>query len=81
MTREHAASGTFAHNDKVSDHVIVTYGRDGIRSDAVKMRLRLGYKYYWQYKEVLFTVEESRCRVCEEENGHTLGHCEGISEQ
>ena len=73
MMREHANSSTFKHYDTVSDHVAVTYGKDGIRNDAVKMRMRLGYKYYWQYKEV-FTTEEARCRVCGEENGHTLEH-------
>lgn len=37
------------------------------------MRMRLGYKYYWQYREV-FNIEETRCRVCGEENGPTLDH-------
>ena len=71
--REHADSNTFKHYDTVSDHVTVTYGKDSIRNDVVKMRMRLGYKYYWQYKEV-FTTEEARCRVCGEEKGHTLEH-------
>ena len=73
MAREHVNSSTFEHYATVSNHVSVTYGRDGVRSDAVKMRMRLGYKYYWHYKEV-FNIEEARCRVCGEENGHTLEH-------
>ncbi|KAG0725031.1 Gag-Pol polyprotein [Chionoecetes opilio] len=73
MMREHADSGTFRHYDKVSDHVAVTYGKKGTQCDAMKMRMRLGYKYYWQYKGVS-TVEETRCTVCGAENGHTLEH-------
>lgn len=35
MAREHVNSGTFEHYATVSNHVSVTYGRDGVRRDAV----------------------------------------------
>ena len=41
--------------------------------DTVIMRLRLGYKYYWEYG---FEVDEAdrMCRVCGGIGSHTLAH-------
>ena len=35
MLREHTYSDTFKHYDKVSDHVVITYGRDGTKVDSL----------------------------------------------
>ena len=49
------------------------YGRSSTRVDSVTMRLRLGYKYCWQY----ITAEDGiPCKLCKEENSHT--HCNTI---
>lgn len=33
------------NTDKVSDNVVNSHGKESTRSDAVKMKMRLGYKY------------------------------------
>jgi len=51
-----------------------TYGRGKNRwTDVVYMRLRFGYKYYWELG-VSQTEEESKCRVCGALRSHTLYH-------
>ena len=51
IMEEHVNSNRFQHYVKVKDNVGVTYGRGNTRRDVV-MRLSLGYKYCWQYKDV-----------------------------
>lgn len=72
MMNEHENSNAFRHYVIVSN--VIYGGKNGTtRNDIVQMRLRLGYKYLWQYGTVS-TIEERRCRVCGVEDGHTLGH-------
>ena len=35
--------------------------------------MRLGYKYYWQYKDVP-VVAETLCQICGATKAHTLEH-------
>ena len=41
--------------------------------DVVTARLRLGYKYYWEYR-VLNNVEGTECKLCNQAYAHTLDH-------
>lgn len=58
------------HYVHVSQDTNVTYGRKSALYDLVVMRLRLGYKYYW---EVSGAPPES-CALCARPGGHTLQH-------
>ena len=48
-----------------------TYGRHSSQMDLVTMRLRLGYKYYW---EVYRGAESEPCTLCARPGGHSLQH-------
>ena len=67
-------SPTFQHYVLVNQDTGVVYGRkqDSLY-DTVIMRLKFGYKYYW---ELGYQVEakDRRCRVCNLEDSHTLPH-------
>lgn len=53
-----------------------SYGTvSNVLSDTVTMRLKLGYKYYWEYGDTALSSETDRqYRVCEERKRHTLHH-------
>lgn len=56
----------------------VTYGKNSSYVDTVIMRMRLGYKHYWQ----VIGRDGECCHLCQESNTHTLAHyileCEHI---
>ena len=44
--------------------------------DTVRMRLRLGYRYYWEcpWSKREYSIAEKECRVCGRPGLHTLRH-------
>ncbi|MPC61071.1 hypothetical protein E2C01_055134 [Portunus trituberculatus] len=44
----HRGSGTSLHYARVSHSCAYTYGKHTASHDWVAMRLRLGYKYFWE---------------------------------
>ena len=51
-------------------YVHVTYGRKSAAHDLVAMRLRLGYRYYWEVSGAAAVP----CKLCHSLAGHTLAH-------
>lgn len=47
------------------------YGRNSALHDRIIMRLKLGYKYYW---ELARGVEPMPCNLCARPGAHTLQH-------
>ena len=70
------ASTTFRRYVRIFNETEFTYGSNhNILSDTVTMRLRLGYKYYWEYGgSAAGSDTDRRCRVCGESDAHTLQH-------
>ena len=66
-----------AHYLYISDRIEYQPGK-GERTliDTIKMRLILGYKYYWQcsWMSGRFTEAEKSCKVCGAREAHTLEH-------
>ena len=64
----------------VFDNTNTTYGKASSKVDSLVMRLRLGYKYIWQYTE----GNGIPCKLCNEPSSHTLYHyvmeCNELSE-
>ena len=71
-------SKSLQHYLKVANCTDATYGCTATRYDTVKMRLRLGYKYYGEIKGGI-----GPCKVCGCAQSHTLSHyvldCPSIS--
>ena len=65
-------SSTFRHYIRINMETDYVYGRNVVM-DTVMMRLRLGYKYYWEYGYEV-DQEDRMCRVCGRNNSHTLEH-------
>ena len=44
--------------------------------DTVRMRLRLGYRYYWEcpWSQRRYSIADQQCRVCGARDSHKLGH-------
>ncbi|XP_050725085.1 uncharacterized protein LOC127002873 [Eriocheir sinensis] len=67
------------HYAQVSSFCTHTYGRLSASYDLVVMRLRLGYRYYWEVSG----ADPVPCRLCAGPGGHTLKHyvlqCPAIS--
>ena len=70
VTSYERGSPSSIHYVHVSQATEYPYGRRSALCDLVVMRLRLGYKYYW---EVSGAAPES-CAVCARPGGHTLRH-------
>ena len=66
----HAGSPSSIHYVHVSNLCTFPYGRHGALYDAVVMRLRLGYKYFWELTE----ADPVSCKLCNRLGGHTLSH-------
>jgi len=66
-----SGSESMRHYVTVYNNTNVCYGRTSTRVDTVIMRLRLGYKYCWQY---INGEDGIPCKLCNEENSHTLQH-------
>ncbi|MPC09495.1 hypothetical protein E2C01_002108 [Portunus trituberculatus] len=58
------------HYVHVSHTSSVTYGRKSAAHDLVAMRLRLGYRYYWEVSGAAAVP----CKLCHSPAGHTLAH-------
>ena len=58
------------HYVHVSQTSSVTYGRKSAAHDLVVMRLRLGYRYYWEVSGAAAVP----CGLCHSPAGHTLAH-------
>ena len=73
-------SESMNHYLYVSENSSVTYGKALSKVDTLIMRLRLGYKYYWQYSE----GDGISCKLCGQPFSHTLQHyimfCSELSE-
>ena len=65
-----AGSPSSIYYFQVSDLCSYTYGKHSASYDLVVMRLRLGYKYYW---EVSGSAPVS-CVLCDRPGGHALFH-------
>lgn len=67
-------SGTLRHYIRVVENTTFTYGRfRAAWKDSICTRLRLAYKYYWELG-VAVDAPARRCRLCEEQDGHSLSH-------
>lgn len=73
-------SESLNHYLYVSQNSTVTYGKALSKVDTIVMRLRLGYKYCWQYIE----GDGIPCKLCGQPYSHTLHHyvmfCRELSE-
>ncbi|XP_068212642.1 uncharacterized protein [Palaemon carinicauda] len=73
-------SNSMSHYDYVSNNTRFTYGKSSAKYDGIVMRLKLGYKYYWEYK----SGEGTPCKLCDAANSHTLQHyimeCSSLAE-
>ena len=63
-------SESMNHYSYVAENTNVTYGKALSKVDTLVMRLRLGYKYYWQYSE----GDGISCKLCGQPFSHTLQH-------
>lgn len=66
----HEGSLSTSHYVHVTNQCTYTYGRYSASCDRVAMRLRLGYKYFW---EVGGAAPEA-CTLCGMSGGHSLHH-------
>ena len=66
-------SASCLHYVRVSQGSDYTYGRHGTSQDVVAMRLRVGYKYYWEVSHSPAVC----CALCAAPGGHTLHHYVG----
>ena len=66
-------SSSCLHYVRVSQGSDYTYGRHGTSQDIVAMRLRVGYKYYWEVSR----SPAVSCSLCAAPGGHTLDHYVG----
>ncbi|XP_068245305.1 uncharacterized protein [Palaemon carinicauda] len=73
-------SNSVSHYDYVSNNTRFTYGNSSVKCDGIVMRLKQGYKYYWEYK----SGEGTACKLCDAANSHTLQHyimeCSSLAE-
>ena len=69
-------SPTFRHYVQVYNETHFSYGAAcNVLADTVTMRLRLGYKYYWEYGgPSAGCATDRQCRVCGADGGHSLSH-------
>ena len=63
-------STSSVHYVSVANHCAYPYGRHSAAQDAVAMRLRLGYRYYWEVSDSPAVC----CTLCAKPGGHTLHH-------
>lgn len=74
-------SASSRHFKTIFNNTDYVYGRHSFAVDLITMRLRLGYKYYW---EVCSGAECEPCALCARPGGHTLEHyvqyCPAINE-
>ena len=66
----HRGSASSLHYVRVSQGCQYTYGRHSASQDVVAMRLRLGYKYFWEVSNSPAVC----CMLCTAPRGHTLHH-------
>ena len=64
-------SQSMNHYSKVTENSMIIYGKLPVRCDYFIMRLRLGYKYYWEYK---MDGDGVPCKLCHKQKSHTLRH-------
>ncbi|KAG0724124.1 hypothetical protein GWK47_000479 [Chionoecetes opilio] len=65
-----SGSSSGLHYVRVFHNSDYTYGRHSAAQDVVAMRLRLGYKYYWEVSN----SPAASCTLCAKLGGHTLHH-------
>ena len=70
MNENAVHSESLQHYLYVLENSNVTYGKNLSYVDTVMMRIRLGYKYFWQVKG----GEGQCCQLCKMNNAHTLHH-------
>lgn len=67
-------SDTLRHYMHLATNTDFAYGKGKSKwKDSVYMRIRLGYKYYWELG-VPASEKEKECRVCSLPRSHTLTH-------
>ena len=63
-------SESMEHYLYVLENTNITYGKALSKADTMTMRIRLGYKYIWEYTE----GNGIPCKLCHEPSSHTLHH-------
>lgn len=63
-------SESLVHYLYVLENTNVTYGKSLSKVDTMIMRLRLGYRYVWEYTQ----GDGIPCKLCNEPSSHTLHH-------
>ena len=66
-------SATFRHYYDIDQETGLVYDKQGSLQDTVIMRLRLGYRYLWELG-CETPDKERECRLCGENDSHTLTH-------
>ena len=66
-----SGSESVRHYVTVFNNTSTCYGKTSPREDTVIMRLRLGYKYCWEYAT---SQDGIPCKLCGQDNSHTLQH-------
>ena len=74
-------SESLRHYNHIVNNTNFTYGKSNVRYDSIAMRLRLGYKYVWEYRKDDSIVP---CKICGMNGLHTMFHyvmeCSQLSE-
>ena len=74
-------SKSMKHYDIVMNNTNFSYGKAAAKYDVFMMRLRFGYKYFWEYGE---GTDGIPCKLCGAISSHTLYHyimeCNGLDE-
>ena len=69
------SSRSIEYYNKIAKEITYTYGKKGNcrYKELVNARIRLGYRYSWQ---VMGATDDnpSHCKICNENDGHTLHH-------
>ena len=72
---EQVSSRSIEYYTKIAKEITYTYGKKGNcrYKELVNARIRLGYRYSWQ---VMGANDDnpSHCKICNENDGHTLYH-------
>ncbi|XP_066959103.1 uncharacterized protein [Macrobrachium rosenbergii] len=66
-----SGSESLRHYDHVANNTNFSYGKSTARYDGFAMRLRLGYKYVWEYRKDDSIIP---CKLCGINGLHTMYH-------